>query len=160
MKSIVFFLLMVLTFPVFAQELVRLGLDDLQSVSPKIESVSVIKVEGQSSVKITVQWPVTICLGEIEDLKVENARLIYKARVKTELDGLAYLEMWAHLGDKKFFSRGLDNSIEKTTDWQALQAPFVFEKEQNPDKVTLNLVINGSGTVWIDDILLLAEPLK
>jgi hypothetical protein len=48
----------------------------------------------------------------------------------------------------------------KTTDWQALQAPFVFEKEQNPDKVTLNLVINGSGTVWIDDILLLAEPLK
>jgi predicted nucleotide-binding protein (sugar kinase/HSP70/actin superfamily) len=100
MKSIVFFLLMVLTFPVFAQELVRLGLDDLQSVSPKIESDSVIKVEGQSSVKITVQWPVTICLGEIEDLKVENARLIYKARVKTELDGLAYLEMWAHLGDK------------------------------------------------------------
>jgi hypothetical protein len=29
-----------------------------------------------------------------------------------------------------------------------------------PDKITLNLVINGTGTVLIDDIVLSKEPLK
>ncbi len=28
------------------------------------------------------------------------------------------------------------------------------------DKVALNLVINGMGTVWIDDVILSKEPLK
>ena len=28
------------------------------------------------------------------------------------------------------------------------------------NKVTLNLIINGKGTVWIDDIVLSKEPLK
>jgi len=35
-----------------------------------------------------------------------------------------------------------------------------FKKGENPDNVTLNLVINGKGTVWIDDIHLIKAPLK
>jgi hypothetical protein len=50
--------------------------------------------------------------------------------------------------------------IKGKSDWQTLQTPFVFQKGQQPDKVTLNLVVNGIGTVWIDDIILLKEPLK
>jgi hypothetical protein len=40
------------------------------------------------------------------------------------------------------------------------QQHFRFQKGQRPDKVTLNLAINGKGTVWIDDIVLSKEPLK
>jgi hypothetical protein len=36
----------------------------------------------------------------------------------------------------------------------------MLQKGQNPDKVTLNLIINGKGTVWIDNIVLSKEPLK
>jgi hypothetical protein len=36
----------------------------------------------------------------------------------------------------------------------------MFQKGQKPDKVVLNLVINGTGTVWIDDIVLSKAPLK
>jgi hypothetical protein len=36
----------------------------------------------------------------------------------------------------------------------------MFKKGQKPDKITLNLVINGNGTVWIDDVVLSGEPLK
>jgi hypothetical protein len=28
------------------------------------------------------------------------------------------------------------------------------EKGQSPDKITLNIVIDGKGTVWVDDIVL------
>jgi hypothetical protein len=37
---------------------------------------------------------------------------------------------------------------------------ILHEKGKNPDKVTLNLVINGKGTVWIDDVTLSKTPLK
>lgn len=36
----------------------------------------------------------------------------------------------------------------------------MFQKGQDADKVTLNLLINGKGTAWIDDIVLSKEPLK
>jgi len=39
-------------------------------------------------------------------------------------------------------------------------ATLGFQKGQRPDKVTLNLVINGKGTVWIDDVVLSKAPLK
>jgi hypothetical protein len=41
-----------------------------------------------------------------------------------------------------------------------IEAPFFLKAGQKPEKITLNLVINGTGTVWIDDIVLAKEPLK
>jgi hypothetical protein len=35
-----------------------------------------------------------------------------------------------------------------------------LKKGQNPDNVKLNLVIDGKGIAWIDDIWLLKAPLK
>lgn len=37
--------------------------------------------------------------------------------------------------------------------------PFFLQKGENPDNVKLNLVIEGKGTVWIDDIHLYKGPL-
>jgi len=119
-----------------------------------------IKTEGKGSIKITTQWPTTICLGEVTSLIVENAKLLYKAKVKSDLDGSAFLEMCAHVGGGQYFSRGMNNIVSRKTDWKIIQTPFFFQKGQRPDKVTLNLVINGKGTVWIDDIVLSKEPLK
>jgi hypothetical protein len=50
--------------------------------------------------------------------------------------------------------------VKQKTDWKIIQTPFLFQKGQKPDKVTLTLVINGKGTVWIDNIILSKEPLK
>jgi hypothetical protein len=119
-----------------------------------------VKAEGKGSIKITTQWPTTICLGEVASLNVENAKLVYKAKVKSDLEGTAFLEMWAHVGGGQYFSRGMDDAVRQKTDWKVIQTPFLFQKGQRPDKVTLNLVINGKGTVWIDDIVLSKEPLK
>jgi hypothetical protein len=119
-----------------------------------------VKAEGKSSIKIITQWPTTICLGEVKAMDIEDAKLVYKAKVKSNLEGTAFLEMWAHVGGGQYFSRGMNDVVKQKTDWKIIQTPFLFQKGQKSDKVTLNVVINGKGTIWIDDIVLSKEPLK
>jgi hypothetical protein len=144
----------------YAQDLKKLNLDDASAIGTTIQTDTQVKAEGKGSIKITTRWPTTICLGEVAGLDVENAKLVYKAKVKSDLDGTAFLEMWAHVGGGQYFSRGMNDVVTQKTDWKMIQTPFLFQKGQRPDKVTLNLVINGRGTVWIDDIVLSKEPLK
>ena len=42
----------------------------------------------------------------------------------------------------------------------SIQTPFLFQKGQKFEKVTLNIIINGKGAVWVDDIVLTKEPLN
>lgn len=157
--TILFVSLLICT-PSLAAELKKLSLDDASTIGLRIQTDSMIKVEGKGSVKITTLWPTIVCLGEVTGLNIENAKLIYTARVKSELEGTAFLEMWAHVRGGKYFSKGMNNPIQGKSDWKTIQTPFMFQKGQRPDKLTLNVVINGKGTLWIDDIVLSREPLK
>jgi hypothetical protein len=155
LKTVAIFVVLVLTsIPVNAEELIKLGLDDTSRVSPKIEADTKVKVEGKSSVKITTKWPTTVCLGEVVKPNIENAQLIYSAKVKSDLSGSAYLEMWAHVKGRQYFSRGMNEMVTGKSDWRTIHTPFIFQKDQKPEKITLNLVINGMGTVWVDEIIL------
>jgi hypothetical protein len=111
---------------------------------------------------MTSTKPTVIRLFETGDIDVENARLIYQARVRTEdVEGKVYLEMWCHFpGKGDFFSRGLQTPLTGTTEWTTEETPFFLKKGENPDNVKLNLVIKGKGTAWIDDIRLLKAPLR
>ena len=146
--------------PALAEELVRLNLDDVSSLGLTIVSDPRIKVEGKSSIKITTRHPTTVCLGEVAGLNLENATLIYSAQVKSQLDGSALLEMWVKVDSGRYFSRGVNSTIKGNSDWRLIQTPFIFQKGQNPDRITLNLIINGTGTVWIDDIILSKSALN
>lgn len=146
--------------PAEAEDLKKLSLDDASTIGTSIITDSKVKTEGTGSIKISTICPATVCLGEVTDLDVENAKLVYTAKVKSELSGLAFLEMWVHVGDGRYFSKGLNDPIKGKSDWKSIQTPFLFQKGQKPDRVTLSIVINGTGTVWIDDIVLSKEPLK
>ena len=162
MKQIllVFALVVLVVSSAYAQDLKKLNLDDASAIGTTIQTDTQVKTEGKGSIKITTRWPTTICLGEVAGLDIENAKLVYKAKVRSDLDGTAFLEMWVHVGGGQYFSRGMNDVVTQKTDWKMIQTPFFFKKGQKPDKVTLNLVINGRGTVWIDDIVLPKEPLK
>lgn len=157
--SIVAIVSLVLVNSVLAQELKKLGLDDARSIGLQIQDDAMIKVEGKGALKISTLWPTSVCLGEVPGPDIENAKLIYKAKVKTDLQGSAYLEMWVNVGGGHYFSKGLNDQVKDKADWKTVQTPFIFQKGQKPDKVTLNLVINGIGTVWVDDVVLSKEPL-
>jgi len=152
--------LVVVCGPTLADDLKKLNLDDASTIGLRIETDLSVKVEGRGSVRITTQWPTTVCLGEVAGLDIDNARLMYTAKVKSDLDGVAFLEMWAHVGGGQFFSRGMDSTITGKASWKSIQTPFLLQKGQKLNKITLNLVINGKGTVWIDDVVLSKEPLK
>jgi|SRR6516162_10614322 hypothetical protein len=102
-----------------------------------------------------------IRLFEVSEPAVEDCMLIYRAKLKTEdLSGPAYLEMWCRF--PKFgeaFSRGLDNQVTGSNDWASYQTPFFLKKGEKPDLVKLNVVVRGTGKVWIKDVELLKAPL-
>lgn len=103
----------------------------------------------------------TIRLFEVIDPGVEQCLLTYQARLKTEnLQGRAYLELWCRLpGRGEFFSKGLNNAVQGTTDWVSYEIPFYLKRGQKPDLLKLNLVVEGGGTLWIKDVKILQTPL-
>jgi hypothetical protein len=116
---------------------------------------------GKGSVKVTASEPRTVRLFETGPIDLDNARLIYKAKLRTDnVKGQAYLEMWCSFpGKGEFFSRGLQSPVSGTNEWTTVETPFFLKTGEKPDNVKLNLVINGTGTVWIDDVKLLEGPL-
>ena len=139
-------------------ELKHYPVDNLEGVVSQtgVEIDEEISSDGNGSLKIISEAPIVIQLYETGDLDVEDVTLIYNAKVKTEnVQGQVYLEMWcAFEGKGEYFSRGLDKAIAGTNDWKTLETNFFLNSGENPDNVRLNLVVAGTGTVWIDDIRL------
>jgi hypothetical protein len=121
-----------------------------------------ISSDGRGSLKATALQSSVFRLFELNDIDVENSRLTYRARLRTEaVAGQAYLEIRVGFsGRGEYFSRSLDSALNGSVDWTTVETPFLLKKGQNPDYVKLNLVIEGRGTAWIDDVRLLKGPLK
>jgi len=112
--------------------------------------------DADGSLRLTASGTTTFRLYEVTDVDAEDTRLVYRARIRTkDVEGRAYLEMWCGFpGLGEYFSRALRAPISGTNEWTTQETPFFLKSGQNPDRVKLNFVIEGSGTVWIDDIVL------
>ncbi len=115
-----------------------------------------VSSDGKGSVRIDASGPVTVKLFELGDIDLDNTRIDYSAKLRSEgLQGAAYLEMLVSLpGLGEFFSRGFDTAIRATSEWSSPRTPFFLSKGQDPDNIRLNLIITGRGKVWIDDVKL------
>lgn len=117
--------------------------------------------DRNGSLRIEATEPLTVRLYETGDIDAEDCRLVYTAKILTEnLNGRAYLEMWCvfdSLGE--FFGRDLQTPVTGSDKWSPEEVFFLLQKSQNPSNVKLNLIIDGTGTVWIDDIHLIKAPL-
>lgn len=140
------------------QELRRFPLDDLGGVLTRsgVELDGDVSSDGRGSLRVVADAPTTVRLFELRDVDVEDARLLYRARLRTEgVEGKVYLEMWCLIpGRGEFFSRGLHSPLTGTVEWTTQEIPFLLEAGQRPELVKLNLVIDGKGTAWIDDVVL------
>ena len=139
------------------------NIDSLDGIISKdgVEFDEEITADGNGSLKISVDGPISVELFQTGDIDLEDSILIYSAKVRTEnLDGQAYIEMWCSFPEKGlYFSKALNSAMTGTNDWKIQETPFFLKKGENPDNVKLNLVVNGTGTVWIDQIELLKRPL-
>ena len=116
----------------------------------------------QNGWRITSQAQTTVRLYEVPQPGAEQCLLTYRTEMKTEnLQGGAYLEMWCRLpGKGEFFSKGFHHKVKGTTGWASYEVPFYLKKGQRPDLIKLNVVLEGSGTVWLRNIELLQTALK
>jgi hypothetical protein len=138
-----------------------LPLNDSGLLGTVITADSTTKADGEGSIRIDVLWPTTICLGEVADLEIDESKLVYRASVKSDLaEGMAYLELWCHVSGGRYFSRGKDSVVQGSSEWTVLETPFFLQKGQKVEKVTLNVVIEGIGTVWVDAASLIRQPLQ
>lgn len=116
-----------------------------------------IKKEGAAALRVSVSEPSVIPLLETGDIDVENAVLVYRAKIRTQdVQGNVYLEMWCYFAGKgEFFSRALQSPLVGTADWTSQETVFFLKEGENPDNIRLNIVCEGAGTLWLDDLLLL-----
>jgi hypothetical protein len=121
-----------------------------------VELDTMVTGDGNGSIRIRAEKPTTVRLFEVEGIDAEATRLVYRARLRSEgLQGQTYLEMWARFpGQGEFFSRALQSPLSGSTEWVSQETPFFLEKDQKPDLIKLNLVVDGRGTVWIDEVKL------
>ena len=139
-------------------ELKNFPVNDLDGIITQtgVELDREISKDGKGSLKITSTEPTIIKLYETGDINIENARMIYEAKIKTEnIEGKVFLEIWCHFeGKGEYFSRNLQSFLSGTNDWSSQETVFFLKKGENPDNIKLNLVIEGTGTAWIDEIKL------
>jgi hypothetical protein len=150
--------------PQQVMELKKFPIDSLEGIITQsgVQFDRQVSSDGNGSLKITAREPTVVRLFELGNIDIENARLVYQAKVRTEgVEGQVYLEMWVHFpGKGEFFSRGLQTPLTGTKNWTTEETPFFLKKGEKPDNVKLNLVINGKGIAWIDDIRVLKGPLQ
>jgi len=144
-------------------ELKRFPLDNTEGIITQsgIQIDKQFSSDGNGSLRIEVTEPTTIRLFETGDIDIDNACLIYQARLRTENieGGRVYLEMRCHIVGQGEFP-GVVRSLTESTDWTTTETWYLLKYGENPDNVKLNLIIDGNkGTVWIDDIRLLKRPL-
>jgi hypothetical protein len=134
-------------------------LNDLDQVVAQsgIALDSRITVDGKGALRIDAESPTVVRLFEAGDLDIEDAILVYQARLRTEgVEGQLYLEMLCSFpGRGQFFSRGLQHALTGSNGWTTTQTYFFLRQGENPDNVWLNLIFSGRGTAWVDDVRLI-----
>jgi len=140
------------------------SLDELDQGVDRDEELSIdldIFQEGRGSLYIKAARARVVQLFELDQLDLENALLTWSARLKCiSLAGNAYLEAWCSFpGEGEFFERGLETAVNRVDDWRESEVKFALAKGRKPDRIRLNIVLEGGGSVWVDDVKLTVGPL-
>jgi hypothetical protein len=143
-------------------ELKHYPLDDMKKIISRSNILidKEISSDGNGSLRASSVDFRVLRLIETGNLGVDDARLIYRAKIRTrEFEGEVFLGMECHFADKgDLFVRDSSTVLSGTTYWTSGEVNFVLKKGENPDNVKLHLIMNGRGTAWIDDIRLLKAP--
>ncbi len=142
-------------------EIAHFPLDNTQDMlMPEAASfVSADSSDGNGALLFEAQLPKTVELFELkpEPTVREKTILVYQAKMKSSgLKGTAYLEMWCDFGSKgEYVARGQNDVVGGDSDWKTVQTHYTIPQGKVLGRVKLNLVINGQGNVWLDDLRLL-----
>jgi hypothetical protein len=134
---------------------------------PNVALLPAGKGEAGPIVKVTGgPEKTTTLVVQLDPAKAPSHRYVLKGRVKYEgVKDVGYLEMLSTFGKNgTFFSRTLEKGgpmgeITGTSDWYDLELPFFSKPGLLPEKIVVNVVLPGKGTVYLTPLTLSAiEP--
>lgn len=150
--------------------LIRYPVSDMSGLVTQtgVEIDGDITADGNGSLSVETDAPVTVELYRVRDIDLDNTRIVYKARLRTEgltgsddMKGIAYLEMKALFPDgEELVARGPRIPPSGTVDWTFGEAVLYIDKGGSPREIELKMVVDGKGKAWIDDIVLEYRPLR
>jgi hypothetical protein len=112
--------------------------------------------QGRTGIRIESEGRTTVRLAEVRTQGAEAVVLTYRGHLRTaNLAGRAYLEMRCRIpGKGELVSSAPDASTIGTTDWATQVVRLSLGNEPVPRTVGLNVRIEGSGDVWVHNVLL------
>jgi hypothetical protein len=118
--------------------------------------------DGGGSLRAEAGRPRTVRLYELRDPHgLEGRLIVLTARLKSVgMRGGAFPELWIHAeGRNEVQVRNPVAAVGKTRDWTPVRLEYRCERGERPDLLRVNLVLDGIGRAWIDDIRIASEPL-
>lgn len=161
MRFFIFLYLIFALVPAGAENLAAFNCEKLTGISPVFTLDKEVKFQGENSICVKADSPCRVTVAEFDGIQKQNFTLHSSAMVKTDLAPGAFIfEIVVKFNGGFYYSRALDQRIVGKKDWQKVSTDFFFKEGQSPEKVYVNLIIEGSGKVWIDDISLSSKVYK
>lgn len=141
--------------------------DELQQ-EDRLNSGEVIETDGPHTGVLKLEHagtgPASFTLVEVSDPGISELTYAVTGQVRYEdVAGTSYLEMLNYFADGSwFFSRTLADvgplaSISGSSDWRDFQLPAMLGEDPStamPDRLVLNLHLEGPGTVYLSELRL------
>ncbi len=128
---------------------------DLKQVKTLVTVDPTVTVDGNGSLKVHAIHNAQTTIADQKDLRVEHGETLWCIlKVKCEaVAQRAYLEMWCEIGEgKRAFSKGPDQTLQGDSDWKEIRLPMMVTGDFPVNRALVNIVIEGPGTVWVDQI--------
>ena len=112
--------------------------------------------QGRAGIRIDVHGSTGIRLAEVQTRGAAAVVLTYRGHMRSaNLTGRAYLEMrCTPSGNRELVSRALDAAVSGTTEWVTQVTRLSLGNEPLAQTVRLNVQVEGSGIVWVQNVLL------
>ena len=108
------------------------------------------------AVEVTTDSGATFPLVAIEVPDMDADAYSVQGQVRySDVQGTAYLEMWSVFADGgRYFTRTLGSdgpmaALTGTSDWRAFELPFFLQGGAPPDRLEINVVLPGAGSVAV-----------
>lgn len=113
--------------------------------------------DGNGSLRVDAERAGRFRLYALDGIDPRGGRLVFTGFLRArELEGTTFLELRCRpaTGDPSF-ARGIATPVRGTTEWTPHVVGFSRpDRCVGPASIELNAVIDGRGTVWIDDLRL------
>ncbi len=148
------------------QEIVELPINSAQDI---VSSGSVrIDPESENALLVNSDGKKEIELFDIEGTGLGDKKLTYSAVMRTkdltstdDTRGIAYLELTVLFPDgEELVARGPRVPLSGTTEWRSAETVLYVDKGGDPQNVSLDLIVDGAGKVWLQDVRLSTRPLR